>query len=94
MHTSYSSLIAAHCTDFHLDKSIIPHLSDYFILHWSSDWFYKQAKNDLTTLQYDDNIYILNTAELDITFKGQLRLSFRKLLNAPFGFCLVRPIIL
>jgi len=92
--TDFSSFISSISTDFNLSPTYLPYLESHYLLHWSSSWLYKQAKDDLTTLEHNGIIYLINWADLPESFKGQVKLSFRKPFCSSFGFCILQGIYL
>jgi hypothetical protein len=87
-----SARLSALSTSFHLSPEYSSNLETYYLLHWSSDWLYKQVKNDLTTLEHNGILYLLNWTDTPADFKGQIKLSFRKPKDSSFGFCILSPI--
>jgi len=82
-------------TEFHLSQEDIKLLDSYYLLHWSASWLLKQAKNDLTTVEHSDTIYLINWRDIDPDkIYGQLRISFRKPFCSSFGFAIIEQIIL
>ena len=91
--SNFSSFLSSISTDFHLPPEHIKFLESYYLLHWSASWLLKQAKNDLTTIEHSDTIYLLNWQNYDPDkIYGQIRISFRKPFCSSFGFAIIEQI--
>lgn len=89
----FSTFISSVSTDFNLSPKHISCLETHYLLHWSAAWLLKQAKDDLTTIEHNGIIYLINWQNLDPSLiYGQVRISFRKPFCCSFGFAIIEQI--
>jgi hypothetical protein len=69
------------------------HLSNYYILHWSTPYFLAQSNK--ASLNHEGIEYLILYHKCMVAYikeHDQVALSFRKLKSFPYGYVLVKPI--
>lgn len=96
MSASQNTSTFTHLTSsFNLDEKLIPHLSHYYRLHWSLDYFHDLLTNLSPTgvITHQGQKYHLicpDPESYPAKTSGQVAVSFRKIKNSSTGYVLVR----
>ncbi len=88
----HKDLLTAALEVFHIPPKLQPRFERYYLLHWSPDYLYSTCLYGC--IFREDIRYILVGIDqhglCELRDEPQIRLSFRKLPDMPFGFVLVR----
>ena len=82
-------------SDWALSKTDISKLDKYYILHWSTEYFFKRLEIWETQILHQDIVYTVKFHNCDkshFQWSDQVALSFRKSMLLNTGTVLVKPI--